>query len=98
MTTHSLNDMRSDAYFAERMAGADELRVAAHCRARDELKPYPSAILFPEMLLALPVGDDLRRRVWAVDFGGIACDDGAPAIVGSKVRHIEFLDLADEDD
>jgi hypothetical protein len=90
-----LDHMRSDAYFAERVAGADELQATAYRRAREHLKPYPSAIIFPEALLFLPV-HDLRRQVWAVDFEVVRDKDGAPAVVGSKVRRIEFLDLTDE--
>jgi hypothetical protein len=45
----------------------------------------------------LPVCD-LRRWVRAVDFEVVADARGAPAIVGSKVRKIEFLDVAAEHD
>jgi hypothetical protein len=36
--------------------------------------------------------------VWTVDFEVVRDKGGVPAIVGSKVRRLEFLDLADEDD
>jgi hypothetical protein len=92
-----LDHIRGNAYFTERVARIDDTTAAAYRDAREQLKRYRSAILFPETLLLLPVCD-LRRRIWAVDFEVVADEDDAPAIVGSKVRKIEFLDLADEND
>src|SRR6266853_6785938 len=58
---HGLDYLRSDAYFAERVAGTGGSKATAYRRARELLKPYRSAILFPEALLLPPAGDDLRR-------------------------------------
>jgi hypothetical protein len=96
-TAHHLDHTRSDAYFAERVAGTDDARAAAYRSAREHLRSYPSAILFPEHLLLLPVCD-LRRKVWAVDFEVVADKEGGTAFVGSKVRRLEFFDLAAEHD
>jgi hypothetical protein len=94
----ALDHVRSDAYFAERVAGTDDQRATSYRRAREHLKSYLSAIILPEALLLLPVCD-LRRQVWAVDFEVVvASKAAAPAIVGSKVRRLEFYEVAAEDD
>lgn len=91
LNASSLVRTRSDSYRVERMLHAEPDEAAAYRRTMQFLKPYPSAIIFPETLLLLPCLPGRRlRRVYAVDVTIGQGKDDKPSSVQVKIRRLDY--------